>query len=42
MAEAAGKDEIRAARVRAVAGHSTSEKSSPPAPGPSRRAARRG
>jgi hypothetical protein len=42
MAEAAGKDQIRAPRVPAVAGHSTWEKSSPSAPRPSRRAARRG
>jgi hypothetical protein len=46
MAEAVGRAGIRVAPLRAAAGHSTSEKSSkpaaPPAPGPPRRAARRG
>ena len=46
MAEAVGQAGIWVAPLRAAAGHSTSEESSkpaaPPAPGPSRRVARRG
>ena len=46
MAEAVGRAGIRAARLRAAAGHGSSQESSKPAaqptPGPSPRAARRG